>query len=1108
MDFAWRYLAFTFLLLVSCTPTNQSDQLVGKKESGTLFKEISSTQSGISFVNEIIETKEVNYYRYVYLYNGGGVGIGDINNDDLPDVYFTSTTGKDKLYLNKGNFKFEDISQSAGIQNYPGQKTGVTMVDINNDGYLDIYVCRAGWLADSNTRKNLFFINNKDNTFSEQGSSYGLDDTGHSTQAAFFDYDKDGDVDMFLANHPGEFRVALSEMKKKIENPIESMSDKLYQNNGDQTFTDVSKAAGVSNYGYGLGLSVADLNSDGWMDVFVTNDFETHDYYYVNNGDGTFTESLKDYFPHCSFFAMGNDVVDINDDGHLDLFTVEMLAEDNVRQKTNMAPMDMDRFSYQVNAGMHYQYMRNSFHLNNGNGYFSDIAHYMGVDQTDWSWGTLFGDYDNDGDNDLVVVNGFLKDTQDKDFSKKTNALAEQTKNRLTFDQAYSLLKSTRVKNYAFQLNDDYKFEKVSDKWGFNFSGFSNGVAYGDLDRDGDLDLIVNNINDPASLYENTVNSKSFIGFELEGSDVNKSALNTQVTLFTSKGKQFKEFQVTRGFQSSCDHILHFGLSGNEEVKSAFVKWPDGKTQTVSNLKKGTYQTIKYQPDSSTSEQEIVQKNFKDVSTNGVIDFVHQEKYYDDYKKEVLLPHQLSQLGPALAVGDIDNNGLEDFYIGGAHEYSGALFKQTTAGDFSKVSTSIWSSDKAYEDIEALFIDGDKDGDLDLYVVSGSNEFLANDKLLKDRYYLNDGKGNFTKASNVIPEITSSGGGITAIDYDNDGDEDLFVGGRIVPGEYPVPASSFLLENNGGKFKDITKEKAPDLQSPGLINSSIATDFNGDGKKDLILVGEWTDILFYKNNGNGFEKIEDKMGLEDHVGWWNTIKEADLDGDGDMDYVCGNLGQNYKYKASNERPFQIYSDDFDQNGQRDIVVGYYSSDAKLYPVRGLQCSSEQMPGLKTKFPTYEAFGKADIFEVYGDEALDKALNYKANDFSSIVLWNDGQGQFTSTPLPPEAQFAPIQDYIISDVNNDQKPDLIAAGNWFVAEIETPRADNGTGLVLINKGNKKFEANSVFETGFFANKDVRNIDLISCGPNHPPLVLVANNNERLQVFELTKKAPIQ
>ena len=1087
-------------LTISCNSDTVNDVSSNQNSSDNksvnqrIFEEVRASSSGIQFSNDIKETKDINYYKYVYLYNGGGVGIGDINNDGLPDVYMTSTQGMDKLYLNKGDFKFEDISETSGIGRYPGYKTGITFVDINADGWLDIYVCRSGWTATKKDKENLLFINNKKNGFVEAAALYGLNDSGQSIQANFFDYDKDGDLDMYLGNHPQKFVQPIEEMIANVKNPNKRDSDKLYMNNGKGRFQDVSDIAGINNYCYSLGVVTGDLNNDGWTDIYVTSDFQPRDHYYVNQGDGTFKEELIQHFPHCSYFSMGVDLVDINGDKNLDLFTGEMLSEDNTRQKTNMAPMDMQRFSDMVNNGMHYQYMRNSLHLNTGNGHFSDVAHYAGLDKSDWSWSCLFGDYDQDGDDDLLVANGWLKDTQDKDFSKRSNKLAQQSNNRLTFEQAYSLLKSTPLENYAFSQTKDLKFEKVSKEWGFNNKGFSNGMAYGDLDNDGDLDIVVNNMNAPASVYRNTVNNKNFIKLKLNGPGLNKFGYNTKVELKTSKGTKYKELQVTRGFQSSSEPVLHFGLSTDEVPQSMTVTWPNGKQQVIASISRGSM-TIDYDAAATQLNANAQQAppQFLTASTPKALPFNHKEKYFDDYKVQVLLPHLLSQLGPALVSGDVNGDGVEDVFIGGAAGQAGVIFTQDASGNYKK-SQSL--TDTASEDVAATLFDADSDGDLDLYVVSGSNEFKVNAPQLVDRLYLNNG-GRFTKDNKLLPTINSSGGCVAAADYDGDGDLDLFVGGRSVHGQYPNPAQSFLLENTPQGFKDVTTSDAPDVALAGMLTDAIWSDYDKDGDKDLIAVGEWTDILVFKNVGERLE-LDKSVVDKSLVGWWNAIVPADIDKDGDMDYIVGNLGENYKYQASDDEPFEVFGGDFDDNGMKDIVVSYHNNDA-LYPVRGFQCSSEQMPDLKKKIGSYEEFGQSDVFKVYG-AALDDALHYKANCFSSMILWNEG-GKLEARKLPYQAQLSPMQDFVVFDIDKDGDEDIIGAGNWFVSEVETPRADNGVGVLLLNEGSKTFKSVPWAESGFFAPHDVRELASVKTAAGKTQII-VANNNAQTQVFTVT------
>ncbi len=1096
----YLYLILLFSLFFACNADKSNnvppvEKSVNETDNTKVFTETTPKKTNLYFSNRIVENDNINYFGYTYLYNGGGVSIVDINNDDLPDIYFTSTQKADKLYLNKGNLKFEDISKSSGIDKFKGCKTGVSFTDVNNDGWTDFYVCRAGWSKNPKDRKNLLFINNQDNTFKESAAKYGIDDESRSIQSVFFDYDKDGDLDMYLSNHPKVFRQSTEQVIAKINNPTDENTDKFYIKNDDGTYTESGKKVGIFNHGWGLGLVAGDLNNDGWTDVYVSNDFQAHDYYYVNNGDGTFTESLKKYFPHTSYFAMGVDLVDINNDQNLDIFVGEMLSETNVRQKTNMAPMDADLFKLLVDSDLHYQYMRNSFHLNNGNGHFSDIAEYAGISKTDWSWSSLFGDYDNDGDNDLLVVNGWLKDTQDKDFSKKANAYAQKYNNKLKYNQVDSFLKSTPLENYAFEYEGDLKFKKVSDKWGFNFKGFSNGMAYGDLDNDGDLDIVVNNMNANASLYQNNSMS-SFIKLKLNGPSKNKLGINSKITLTTNEGIQYKEFMTTRGFQSSCEPMVHFGLKSGTQIESLLVVWPDGKEQVIKELAVNQTHIIDYKDaQKSTRKKEKTSPAFKELNAKKIIDFTHQEVYYDDYKEEVLLPHQLSQMGPALVVGDVDKNGLDDIYIGGAHQQAGVLFLQKRPQEFVKSQSALWSTDSKYEDVDALFFDADGDQDLDLYVVSGSNEFLKNSALLVDRLYLNNGKGAFEKSTGLLPQFTTNGGTISACDFDKDGDQDLFIGGGVLPGKYPYASKSILLQNNIEGFKNVTQALAPELEEAGIIQSSVWSDFNNDGNLDLIVVGEWTSPMFFTNDGTEFSLTKmaevDKM-----VGWWNKVTAVDLDNDGDEDYLLGNLGENYKYKATDEEPFEIFSGDFDNNGKQDIVLGYYS-ESNLYPVRGFQCSSEQMPDLQNQFDTYKSFGTADIFEIYGAE-LENALHYKANNFSSLILWNKGDEEFDIEKLPGQAQLAPIKDFLVQDFDKDNHLDILLAGNWYVSEVETPRADSGTGLLLTNNKNK-FTVKTISQSGFFANKDVRKMAYISCGQKSP-LVIVANNNNSVQIFE--------
>lgn len=1070
-----------------------------------LFTQLDATNTGIGFENTITEDNNINFYRYQYMYNGGGVAIGDLDNDGLADVYFTGNMVGDKLYHNQGNLQFEDVTEDAGVGQHKGWKAGVNMVDVNNDGLLDIYVARSGWYTDASILKNLLYINQGDMEFEEQAAEYGLADAGHSVHSVFFDYDRDGDLDAYITNHPVAFNQTGAQRLQNMRNPSYEVRDRLYRNDGG-TFTDVSKAAGIWNYGHGLGLGVSDLNMDGWPDIYVANDFQSPDFYYVNNGDGTFTEQVKQLFGHTSYFAMGLDIGDINNDLLPDLFTVEMLAADNKRQKTNMAPMNPKLFWDMVDRGMGYQFMRNSMQVNNGNGTFSEAAWLTGLTNTDWSWGPLLADFDNDGDRDLIVTNGYLHDTQDKDYVSKAKEITASKKGGLpTWTELEPHLKSTRIPNFAFRNDGDFAFADVSNDWGFNFAGFSNGVAYGDLDNDGDLDLVVNNINDPALVYRNNssdAQKNSTVRVRLRGPKGNPFGIGTKLTLTSKQNKQYQEFQVVRGFEGSMEYIAHFGLVQGDEPLALTAEWPDGSQQTITGLKTGGVLEVSHSNAQPVGAPEQAPKPlFAQIGSdeNGSL-FAHAETVYDDYATEILLPHKQSQYGPAIATGDFNGDGNDDFYVCGAAGQPGVLYQIGDGMQLSTISSPTWQADQAYEDVAAEFFDADGDRDLDLYVVSGSNEFGEGSEWLTDRLYINN-NGNFVRANNALStDMRTFGGCVKAGDYDGDGDQDLFVGGHVVAGKYPYAPRSYVLNNNGGTFTDVTEKVCPALLKPGMVNDALWTDFNHDGQTDLLVVGEWMPISFYQNTAGTLENVTAAMGADKTTGWWWRIIEADLNGDGTNEYIAGNLGQNYKYQAKEGEPFHVYCDDFDENGTFDIVLGYYN-DGTCFPVRGRQCSSDQMPFIKKKFPTYEAFGEASINEVYGN-ALDESLHHEAQTFASSVLSFNGTS-YDCTALPREAQFAPSMGLVAGHFNGDSHTDVLMAGNLFVSEVETGRADAGIGLLLTGNGTGSLEAMNVVESGFFAPGDVRDIQLLNLANTPIQLVLVARNNGPVSIFRSTR-----
>ncbi|MBK7233251.1 MAG: VCBS repeat-containing protein [Saprospiraceae bacterium] len=1087
-----NYLALFFCFFCfHCKENNQ-------KTDALLFELIDPQKSGIKFVNKLLEYSDEHIFNFNYLYNGAGVAIGDINKDGLQDIYFTANRAKDKLYLNKGNFKFEDISESSGIAAFSGWRSGVSMADVNADGFLDIYICRGGFKYDSTKNANLLFINNGNQTFTESAAKYGIADIGFSIAACFFDYDNDNDLDLYVTNRPEQFYLNVEQVMegKKVNNPL--YSDHLYRNNGDHTFTNVTQEAGIThNFGYGLSVSTGDLDQDGDQDIYVSNDFVENDYYYENQGNGTFREVIKEVTGHVPYYAMGTDIGDINNDGWEDIFTVEMRPEDYKRSKTSMPVMSTSLFDTMDLAGIHRQFMHNCLQLNHGNGHFSDIAQLAGVDRTDWSWAALICDFDNDGFRDLYVANGIKRDLYNRDaYAGLMHDLKHNNMNKTT-EEIMRNLPSFKAVNYAFRNNGDLTFTKAMKEWGLNHTSQSHGAALGDLDNDGNLDLVVNNMDDIAFVFKNNGNGKKSLRVQCNGPEKNPKGIGARVEIQYGDQKQYSEMRTSRGYLSSCEPFIHFGIGEIEKVDVIKIIWPDGKSQELKNQNVDKPIVLNYSDagQQNISKKEQIELYFSEMNGQIIPEFRHLENDFDDYKKQILLPHRLSRMGPKISVADINADGLEDFFVGGARNQSGALYVQLSDGSFKRIIQKALDADKLYEDLGSVFFDADLDKDQDLYVVSGGSE-NEEGKGYQDRLYLNDGKGNFTK-SNSLPKISSSGSQVAVYDFDADGDLDLFRTGRLIPDQYPFAPRSYLLENKGkGNFVDVTEKMASELLNPGMICDAIWADIDGDQKAELIIAGEWMTIQIFKFESGKFKKLNaESVGLQDSEGWWNSIQAADLDDDGDLDLVAGNLGLNYKFHASVEKPFQIYCNDFDKNGTYDIVLAKYNGDIKV-PVRGKQCSQEQMPFINKKFPSYNDFADANLEQIYG-EGLNSGLKLESKEFQTCIFINEA-GKFKKQYLPIQSQFSTTQSIIIEDFNKDGKKDILLAGNNFHSEVETTKADAGVGNLLIQKAGS-FSFTTVLESGLYLPYDVKDIQLINTPKGQR--ILVGSNNEVLRILKV-------
>lgn len=1108
--------------------------LLSCKKEEKLFTRQTADKTNITFSNRIAENDTLNIFTFEYVYNGGGVAMGDFNNDKLTDVYFTGNTTPNKLYLNKGDMKFEDVTQQAGVDGAGRWTSGVAVVDINNDGLLDMYVCATAKKVASQ-RANLLYVNqglgrNGIPSFKEMATDYGVADTTHTTTAAFFDYDNDGDLDLYvLVNEMDDTRFP-NQFHEKVTDGSSKRNDRLYRNDFNKAknhpvFTDVTTQAKIFDEGYGLGINITDINQDGWKDIYITNDYLTNDILYINNHDGTFTDQAGKYFKHTSYSAMGNDVADINNDGLVDLIALDMMPATNNRKKM-MTPAN-SYITYQNNDKFNYtyQYARNTLQVNQGKNpatgepIFSEVGLLAGIAQTDWSWAPMVTDFDNDGLRDIIITNGFPRDINDQDFLAYRNEVYSLMSKTMLLDYVPVI----KLKNYAYHNKGNFQFEDVTDNWGITDLTTANGAGYADLDNDGDLDYIVNNINDSASVYRNNAmqlkpQESNYLRVQMQGTGNNVMGIGAWIEIqYGKEQKQVYEHTPYRGYLSSVEAIAHFGLGKTQKIDQIKIVWQSGKSQILKDVKANQVITLKetdatVQSPTANPAASTATALFTDITSQLNFAYKHEETDFIDFNVQKLLPHKLSQFGPAIAVGDINGDGLEDIFVGGANQHKGKFLIQSQDGKFN-VQDLLPGEDgpaKTTEDMGVLLFDAENDGDLDLYIVSGSYEMNPGSPALQDKFYLNDGKGHFQLSPQAIPQFLKSGSCIKAADFDHDGDLDLFVGGRVEPNKYPLPVSSYILRNDSSKgqvkFTDITSQVAPKLQNIGLICDAIWSDYNNDGWQDLVLVGEWMPVTILKNNKGKLEPASQTGALSGKSGWWTSITSGDFDNDGDIDYIAGNVGLNTLMQASDSQPVSLYAKDFNNDGFFDAIPTVYFPDKdgnkKEFPFNTRDDLAKQFIQTRQRFQNYAKFSEATINEILKPEEMKDALVLRANWMKSSYIENKGDGIFDIRELPIQAQFAPVFGMVTEDFDQDGNLDVLITGNDYGTELSVGRNDAMHGLLLKGDGKGNFSAVLPENSGYCVGGDAKSLVRLSNAKGE--MLLVASQNRNVLKFFSYKK----